>query len=75
MVVSSYEKLKMWIEMCQPIRFHGKLNQVTIFKRAGKDFASFLIETDEYNLKDVDRQPSVGVEFGMKSFAILSLKA
>ncbi len=58
--------------MCQPIRFHGKLKQVTISKRAGKDFASFLIETDEYNLKDVDRQPSV--EFGMKSFAILSLK-
>ncbi|MEZ5670914.1 MAG: transposase [Thiotrichaceae bacterium] len=56
------EKLKTRIEMRQPIRFGGKRKQVTISKRAGKYFASFLIETDEYNPKDVDRQPSVGAE-------------
>jgi putative transposase len=66
------EKLKTWIEMRQPVRFGGKLKQVTISKRAGKYFASFLIETIEYNPKDVDRQPSVGVDFGLKSLATLS---
>jgi len=31
------------------VRFWGKLKQVTISKKAGKYFASFLIETDEYD--------------------------
>jgi putative transposase len=66
------EKLKTRIDMRQPIRFGGKLKQVTISKRAGKYFASFLIETDEYDPKDVDRQPSVGVDVGIKSLATLS---
>jgi putative transposase len=50
----------------------GKLKQVTISKRAGKYFASFLIETIEYDPKDVNRQESVGVDFGLKSLAMLS---
>ncbi len=66
------EKLKTRIDMRQPIRFGGKLKQVTISKRAGKYFASFLIETDEYDPKDVNRQPSVGVDVGIKSLATLS---
>jgi len=66
------EKLKTRIDMRQPIRFGGKLKQVTISKRAGKYFASFLIETDEYDPKDIDRQPSVGVDVGIKSLATLS---
>jgi len=66
------EKLKTWIDLRQPIRLQGKLKQVTISKRAGKYFASFLIETDEYDPKDVNRQESVGVDFGIKSLATLS---
>jgi putative transposase len=66
------EKLKTRVDMRQPIRFGGKLKQVTISKRAGKYYASFLIETDEYDPKDVDRQPSVGVDVGIKSLATLS---
>jgi putative transposase len=66
------EKLKTWIDLRQPIRFGGKLKQVTISKRAGKYFASFLIETDEYDPKDYNRQPSVGVDVGIKSLAVLS---
>ena len=66
------EKLKTRIDMRQPIRFGGKFKQVTISKRAGKYYASILVETDEYDPKDVDRQPSVGVDFGLKSLAILS---
>ncbi len=66
------EKLKTRIDMRQPIRFGGKLKRVTISKRAGKYFASFLVETDEYDPKDVNRQPSVGVDVGIKSLATLS---
>jgi len=66
------EKLKTRIDLRQPIRLNGKLKQVTISKKAGRYFASFLIDTDEYNPNDVDRQPSVGVDFGIKSLAVLS---
>ena len=66
------EKLKTKIEMRQPIRFSGATKQVTISKRAGKYFASVLVDTDEYNPNDVDRKPSVGVDFGIKELAVLS---
>jgi putative transposase len=66
------EKLKTRIDLRQQIRFDGKLKQVTISKRAGKYFASILIDTDEYNPNDINRQESVGVDFGIKSLAILS---
>jgi putative transposase len=63
------EKLKTRIDLRQYVRFDGKLKQVTISKRAGKYYASILIDTDEYNPNDVDRQESVGVDFGIKSLA------
>ena len=66
------EKLKTRIDLRQPIRLNGKLKQVTISKKAGRYFASFLIDTDEYNPNDVDRQSSVGVDFGINSLAVLS---
>jgi putative transposase len=66
------EKLKTKIEMRQPLRFQGTAKQVTISKRAGKYFASILVETEDYNPHDVDRQKSVGVDFGIKALAVLS---
>ena len=54
------EKLKTRIEMRQPLRFQGVTKQVTISKRAGKYFASILVETKDYNPNDADREPSVG---------------
>jgi putative transposase len=66
------EKLKIRIEMRQFLRFRGKPKPITISKRAGKYYVSILIDTDEYDPKDVDRQPSVGIDFGIKSLAILS---
>ncbi|PQJ95129.1 RNA-guided endonuclease InsQ/TnpB family protein [Chromatium okenii] len=67
------EKLKTKIELRQPLRFQGIAKQVTISKRAGKYFASILVETEDYNPHDVDRQHSVGVDFGIKSLAVLSI--
>jgi putative transposase len=66
------EKLKTKIKMRQTLRFEGQMKQVTISKRAGKYFASILVETQQYNPKDINRQPSVGVDFGIKELAVLS---
>lgn len=66
------EKLKTRIEMRQNIRFSGKLKQVTISKRADKFYASFLIETLEYDSKDIDRKEMVGLDFGLKQLVTTS---
>jgi putative transposase len=66
------EKLKTKIEMRQALRFQGTAKQVTISKRAGKYFASILVETNDYNPNDINRQTSVGVDFGIKELAVLS---
>jgi len=66
------EKLKTRINMRQKIRFDGQLKQVTISKRAGKYFASFLIDTEYYQTDYPERQASVGVDMGIKELAVLS---
>ena len=66
------EKLKTEIKMRQKLRFDGQTKQVTISKRAGKYFASILVETQEYNPKDIERKSSIGVDFGIKALATLS---
>ena len=58
--------------MRQPIRLQGKLKQVTISKRAGMYFASFLIDTEDYVQDYPNRQESVGVDLGIKTLATLS---
>jgi|GEM_PF-6851932 putative transposase len=58
--------------MRQPLRFRGQLKQVTISKKAGKYFASFLIDTDDYVQEYPNRQESVGVDLGIKTLATLS---
>lgn len=66
------EKLKSLIQLRQPLRFEGKPKQVTISKRAGKYFASILVDTQDYDPKDLNRLDSVGVDFGLKELAVLS---
>ena len=66
------EKLKTKIKMRQTLRFEGQTKQITISKRAGKYFASILVETQQYNPKDINRQSRVGVDFGIKELATLS---
>lgn len=65
------EKLKTRIRMREALRFSGTPCQVTISKRAGKYFASVLVETQDYNLRHQE-QESVGVDFGIKDLAICS---
>lgn len=65
------EKLKSKIALRQKLRFSGKTKQVTVSKRAGKYFASILVETDDYDPKSPQKDV-VGVDFGIKSLAVLS---
>lgn len=65
------EKLKTRIKMRQALRFTGAPCQVTISKRAGKYFASILVDTQDYDPKHQEKA-SVGVDFGIKDLAICS---
>ena len=65
------EKLKTRIKMRQRLRFTGTLNHVTISQRAGKFYASILVETDDYN-PHAPQHEAVGVDFGIKSLAVTS---
>ncbi len=65
------ERLKTKIAMRQPLRFTGSAKQATISKKAGKFFVSVLIETDDYD-PHAPSAPSVGVDFGITSLAVLS---
>ncbi|NCA71876.1 MAG: transposase [Sphingobacteriia bacterium] len=65
------EKLKTRIKMRQRLRFTGTLNQVTISQRAGKFYASILVETDDDNPHAPEKE-AVGVDFGIKSLAVTS---
>jgi len=66
------EKLKTKIKMRQELRFTGITKQVTISRRADKYFASILIDTNDYNPKNQNRQDIIGVDFGIKELATCS---
>lgn len=66
------EKLKTKIKMRQRVRFTGKAKQVTISKRAGKYFASILVDTNEYDPHDYNREAVGGVDLGIKELAVIS---
>lgn len=65
------EKLKTPLAMRQALRFTGTLNHVTISQRAGKFYASILVETEDYN-PHAPEKAAVGVDLGVKSLAVLS---
>lgn len=65
------------VKMAESLRFNGKINSVTISKKANKFYASFSmqISKDEYNrthkLKAINNK-IVGIDLGISSFASLS---
>jgi putative transposase len=65
------EKLKTRIDMRQELRFGGPTKQVTISKKAGKFYASVLVETQDYNPHN-PTDDVVGVDMGIKDLAVLS---
>lgn len=65
------ERLKTRIKMRQRIRWEGLVKQVTISQKAGKFYASFLVEVENYPVFQPDKE-IIGVDFGVKNLAILS---
>jgi len=68
------EKLKTPIKLRQTLRLTGTPKQVTISYKAGKWFATILVEITKLP-KDIDfttRKPSVGIDMGIKDLAVLS---
>jgi putative transposase len=65
------ERLHSRIRLRQPLRFSGKAKQITISQRAGKFYASILVDTQDYNLHAPEGE-AVGVDLGVKSLAVLS---
>ena len=69
------EKLKTRIKMRQGLRLNGIAKQCTVSFRGGRWFASILVDCIDSPWKPVDsmaRKPSVGVDVGIKSLAVLS---
>lgn len=66
--------MKEEIRMRENIRFKGKVKSVSIKLSAGRWFASFAVELEKEPLtkNHTAREPSVGVDFGIKSLAVLS---
>jgi putative transposase len=65
------ERLKTRIDLRQPLRFSGKTKQVTISQRADRFYASVLVDTEDYN-PHAPKDEAVGIDFGIKSLAVLS---
>ncbi|MBQ9601943.1 MAG: transposase [Neisseriaceae bacterium] len=66
-----------WVKMRERIKYNGKINSVTISQNGDKFYASFSIEIsqEEYNKTHKSAQYNdlgVGIDIGLKSFAILS---
>lgn len=62
------------LRMRERIRFTGEVKSVTISLRAGKWYASFLVETQETRSSQsaARRKPSCGVDLGIGRLAVLS---
>ena len=68
------EKMKTKIPMRENLRLKGIPKQCTISRKAGKWFASILVEVEQLPYSDPNpvRKPSVGVDVGIKNLAVLS---
>lgn len=69
------EKLKSRIKMRQGLRLNGMAKQCTVSFRGGRWFASILVDCVDSPWNPIDltaRKPSVGVDIGIKSLAVLS---
>ena len=50
----------------------AKTVSVTIKKRAGRYFASFIFEINKVNSVNIEQSESIGIDLGIKSFAVIS---
>jgi putative transposase len=60
------------IDMREKIRFEGSIKSVSIKPYCGKWYASFFVEIEESPVEHQQREPSVGIDLGLKKLATLS---
>jgi putative transposase len=72
-VVGKYVKIPNlgWVRLRETLRFEGKINGVTISRRADRWFISVNVETSQLPAV-CENQAIVGVDLGIKAFATLS---
>ena len=64
--------LKEQIRMREKIRFVGKVKSVAIKPHCGRWYAAFLVEAEDKPSLDLTQKPSVGIDLGLTSLAVLS---
>lgn len=72
-VVGNYVKIPNlgWVRLRESLRFEGKINGVTISRKANRWFVSVHMETNQLP-KACESQAAVGVDLGIKTYATLS---
>ncbi|RYH25720.1 MAG: transposase, partial [Alcaligenaceae bacterium] len=60
-----------WVRMREPLRFAGRLVSATISRTAGGWYAAVAVDTQDNVLRS-ESQAEVGVDLGVKAFAVLS---
>ncbi|AUR93421.1 coil containing protein [Vibrio phage 1.187.O._10N.286.49.F1] len=61
------------ITLRENLRFTGKPKQLTISNKAGRWFASILVEVESgYNLKQAEDETSIGIDLGIKTLVTTS---
>jgi putative transposase len=69
------EKLKTKIDTRNKLRLNGTAKQCTVSFKGGLWWASILVDVEQTPWAKIDedmRKPSIGVDFGIKEFAVLS---
>lgn len=61
-----------WIKLKENLKLNGKLLSAKIFTRAGRWFVSVNVELSNLILPKIKTNKSVGIDLGIKDFAILS---
>lgn len=60
-----------WVRLRESLRFEGKINGITISRKANRWFVSVHVETNQLP-KPCENQAAVGIDLGIKTFATLS---
>jgi putative transposase len=61
-----------WVRMAECLRFSGKLQSVTISKRADRWFASIAVDIPDAEYSESQAYSAVGIDLGVKRLATLS---
>ncbi len=62
-----------WVRMCERVRFRGPIKKAVVYEKNGKWYVSLNIETPKSLRKPRENQGGiVGVDLGIKSFAVTS---